>query len=278
MGEIETCWFTNNSVMLLKFNRPVMLIIWILHYYFSCIFITVEVYGIYKPEVLLLLFLDFLPASFFLQFAMINHTSFVIISYHANMHQDTVCNCSCCSIRYLMSFTHSGKIWPLSAILGRCQCVWWFCYKLISSTWLRRVCACWFRLRYVIYSWFSFHLTVASRRTREIWFYFWMQYELLVRWCQRQKNIQTFCYMWPLLIMIKAIILQSFTTYSLSPNIFAVQCCRKKTSNNLPTSDKNSAPFSKKELPRFFLDHWSSLLKAATNDCNFLDMVRRWRG
>ena len=47
--------------------------------------------------------------------------------------------------------------------------------------------------------------------------------------------------------------LQSFATYALSPNVFAVQCCRKKTSNNSSTSDKNSASFSEKELPRFFL-------------------------
>jgi len=142
----------------------------------------------------------------------------------------------------------------------------------ISSTWLRRVCACWFRLRYIICSWFSFHLTVASR-TCEIWFYFWTPYELLVRWCQWQ-NIQTFCYTWPLLIMIKPVIcnLCSFSK--------RLRCAvsSQKTSNNYSTSDKNSASFSKKELPRFFLGHRSSLLKAATNDCTLFDMVRRWRG
>jgi len=45
--------------------------------------------------------------------------------------------------------------------------------------------------------------------------------------------------------------LQSFATYALSPNVFAVQCCRKKTWNNSSTSDKNSASYSKKVLPRF---------------------------
>ena len=82
MGEIATSSFTNNSVMLLKLNRSVMLIICTLHYYFSCIFTTVEIYDIYNPKVLLFLFLDFVPAFFLFssQFATTNHTSFVIIS------------------------------------------------------------------------------------------------------------------------------------------------------------------------------------------------------
>ena len=49
---------------------------------------------------------------------------------------------------------------------------------------------------------------------------------------------------------------------------------QNKTSNNSSTSDKNSASFSKKDLPRFFLGHRSSLPKGATNDCNFLI----WKG
>jgi len=49
--------------MLLQLNRPVMLVIWTLYCCLSCIITTAEVYGIYKPEVLLLLVLDFLPAS-----------------------------------------------------------------------------------------------------------------------------------------------------------------------------------------------------------------------
>ena len=92
----------------------------------------------------------------------------------------------------LARFDHFLQFWE------ECWHVWWFCYKLISNTWLQRVCACWFRLRYIICSWFSLHFTVAGRRTWEVWFYFWTLYELLVRWCQRQKNIQTFCYTWPL--------------------------------------------------------------------------------
>jgi len=71
--------------------------------------------------------------------------------------------------------------------------------------------------------------------------YFWTPYELLVRWFQRQKNIQTFCYTWPLLIMIKAIILFSHSQLmlTLTKRLCAV-LSQKKTSNNSSTSDKNS--------------------------------------